>query len=168
MPTWEQIYEETYDEVLKIVLYRRHQIEDVDDLIQEIYLSFYRKWKKGKIEDPKRYLMGIVTKKIKSYYRKHYREKTYREEEMEMDSIEQIPTPYNLEKEVLDQVQVEELFQYFKNKKALIGKIFYYYYYFDYTLKEIANIFNLTESQVKNYLYRTIKEIKKEKVKYDA
>ena len=54
----------------------------------------------------------------------------------------------------------------------IISKIFYFYFYLELTIREIASELQLNESTVKNYLYRTIKEIKfenlrKEKVAFD-
>lgn len=46
-----------------------------------------------------------------------------------------------------------------KNKKSVIGKFFFLYYYENYSIKEIANILNISESNVKHYLYRTLQEI---------
>lgn len=36
------------------------------------------------------------------------------------------------------------------------------YYYFEMTHKEIAEALSISESSVKNYLYRTLKELRKE------
>ncbi len=40
----------------------------------------------------------------------------------------------------------------------------YLYYYEDFTIKQIADTLNLTESNVKkNYIYRTFKRVKEDK-----
>lgn len=41
----------------------------------------------------------------------------------------------------------------------MIAKIFYLYYAEDITIKDIASELKLSESNVKNHLYRTLKEL---------
>ena len=43
----------------------------------------------------------------------------------------------------------------------ILAKIMYLYYYEDFTIKQIADTLNLTESNVKNYIYRTLKELRR-------
>ena len=47
-----------------------------------------------------------------------------------------------------------------KNKDIKIAKIFYLYYGLDMKITDIAKEMNLTESTTKNYIYRTIRELK--------
>ena len=54
----------------------------------------------------------------------------------------------------------EEVWRILKKKKVVVFQIFYLYYVLEFTLKEIAKHLNLTESNVKHYLYRTINELK--------
>ena len=54
------------------------------------------------------------------------------------------------------------IWTYLNKKKGVIGKIFFFYYYEDYSLKEIAQMLNISEGNVKHYLYRTLKEIKEQ------
>ena len=49
---------------------------------------------------------------------------------------------------------------FLKKKKIVIGKIFYLYYYADMSIKKISESLDLTESNVKHYLYRTLNELK--------
>ena len=57
-----------------------------------------------------------------------------------------------------DNIQV--IWKYIKNKGTTIAKIFYAYYHLDMKINEIAFEMQLNESAVKNYIYRTIKELK--------
>ena len=57
---------------------------------------------------------------------------------------------------------VEEVWNFIKRKPVIISKIFYFYFYLELSIKEIANELQLSESNVKNYLYRTIKQLKSE------
>ena len=48
-----------------------------------------------------------------------------------------------------------------KKKRIEIQRIFYLYYNMDFTIKELAMELNLSESYIKNCLYRTLKELQK-------
>ena len=60
----------------------------------------------------------------------------------------------------LVQNEWEKIWLYIKNKSNQnIPKIFYLYYNLDLTIKQISKELNLSESYVKNILYRTLKEL---------
>lgn len=52
------------------------------------------------------------------------------------------------------------MWDFLKNKNVVIGKVFYLYYELDMTIKEISKELNISESNIKHYLYRTLKELK--------
>ena len=67
----------------------------------------------------------------------------------------------NLEKSVMEKFDTELVWNYLKKKGGNVSKIMYLYYYEDFTIKQIADTLNLTESNVKNYIYRTLKELRR-------
>lgn len=151
---FERVYYKTYDDVLKYVVCHVSSIQDVSDIIQDIYLAVYKKIKK---EITKEYVLGIAKHKLKDYYRFSYKRK---ENILDTDNIENISDDVDLLNLVIDQDQIDFVWNYLSDKKSIIGKVFFFYYYENYSLKEIANILKITESNVKHYLYRTLKEIK--------
>ena len=52
------------------------------------------------------------------------------------------------------------MWEYLKNKDISIAKIFYLHYTMDMKIADIAKALEMGESNVKNYLYRTLKELK--------
>ena len=70
------------------------------------------------------------------------------------------PDEQDLEKLVSLKYDTEYVWNYLKKKNILIFQIFYFYFVLSMTLKEIAKTLQLTESNVKHYLYRTLKELK--------
>ena len=59
-----QLYEETYDDILKYIITHCSNIEDANEILQDTYLDFYRALKKGKIIlDNRSYLFAIAKKK---------------------------------------------------------------------------------------------------------
>lgn len=150
---FERVYQATYDDVLKYVVCHVSSIHDVSDIIQDVYLAVYKKIKR---DISKEYVLGIAKHKLNDYYRFRYKRK---ENILDMDNIENISDDVDLLSLVIDQDQIDFVWNYLGNQKSIIGKVFFFYYYENYSLKEIASILNITESNVKHYLYRTLQEI---------
>lgn len=154
-----KLYETTYPDILKYVICHVLKIEDVEDIMQNIYLEVIKKLKKKK-EIDKYYILGIAKHKVKDFYRFKYKEKIiFLKDQEEIELLENIPSDFNLEKTVSDKYEVEEVWNILKQKKMIIFRVFYLYYYFDLTIKEISNTLNISESNTKHYLYRTLKEL---------
>ena len=77
---FEIFYKETYKEISKYVVCHVKSCDDVEDLLQIIYLNAFKVLKKQK-EITKTYLLGIAKHKIKDYYRFRYKNKTENLEE---------------------------------------------------------------------------------------
>ena len=150
---FQKVYDATYDDILKYVVCNVSSVQDVADIIQEIYLAVYKKIKK---DITKEYVLGIAKHKIKDYYRFRYKHKDH---VFDSDFIDEVPDQINLLELVIHQDQIDLVWNYLNNKKGIVGKIFFLYYYENYSIKEIANILNISESNVKHYLYRTLQEI---------
>ena len=150
---FQEVYDTTYDDILKYVVCNVSSIQDVSDIIQEIYLAVYKKIKK---DITKEYVLGIAKHKIKDYYRFRYNHKDHI---FDSEFIDEVPDHINLLELVIYKDQIDLVWNYLNNKKVIVGKIFFLYYYENYSIKEIANILNITESNVKHYLYRTLQEI---------
>lgn len=163
---FEEIYLNTYNKVLKYIILHCSNIDDVNEIIQETYIQLYKLMSKGRIEDYNNlspFIIGIAKNKIRKYYGLIYRIKTISlSSEKEDLSIEDtLKSDVDIEKIVINTETLNEVWNYIKNKKAIIGKIFYLYYCLGLSIKEIAKELNINESSVKNYLYRTLNEISK-------
>ena len=152
-----EVYNETYDIVVKYVVCKCNNIDDVNDIIQDIYIALYKQLlKNNDIEDINSYVIGIAKNKINKYYGLSYKIKNL----FTKTEINNLKNNINIEKDLIDKDNLEEIWQYLKNKNIIIFKIFYLYYVESLTIKEISNHLNINESTVKNYLYRTLKELK--------
>ncbi len=158
------IYDKTYDNVLRFVICKCSNIDDVNDIIQEIYIEVYKKLlKNDDINNIESYIIGIAKNKIKKHYNLLYKFKTisiFSSKDENLKVIDNIPDDVNIENIILEKDDIEEIWKYLRNKKIDIQKIFYLYYNLDLTIKEIAHELNLSESYIKNGLYRTLKELK--------
>lgn len=146
------VYNESYKDISRYVVLNANNIGDVKDILQNIYLEVYKNI--DKVSD-KNYVFGIA----KNVLKKYYRFKFLRKDDTEI--TDNIKSNINLEKTVMDKFDTELVWKYLKKKNNNIAKIIYLYYYEDFTIKEIVNSLNLTESNVKNYIYRTLKELRR-------
>ena len=156
--TFNDLYEQSYQEVSKYVVCNCSKIDDIEDIIQNIYLEVFKLVKNNK-EINLSYIMGITKNKVKDYYRFKYKDKILSFFNKEEIPYENIPSNFNLEKTYLNKYDAEKVWSYLKKKNIIIFKVFYLYYYIDLSLKEIATTLNISESNVKHYLYRTLKEL---------
>ncbi len=155
------LYEDTYKSISKYIVCNCQNIEDVKDILQNIYLDAFKKISKNK-DINLNYLQGIAKNKLKDYYRFHYKNKiiSFFQEKEEM-FYETVPDDFDLEKTISNKYDTELVWKYLRKKKVIVSKIFYLFYNLDLTILEIASLLELSESNVKHYLYRTLKELNK-------
>ena len=160
--TFESIYQDTYPKISKYVVLHCKNIEDVKDILQDIYLEVAKKIDKQEIN--LEYIYGIAKHKVNDYYRfkfKYQLVSLFEKNENDLEYIDTIQIESDLERNIILNIETEKIWEYLKSKNVIISKIFYLYYYLEYTISEIAIELNLSESNVKNYIYRTLKDLRK-------
>lgn len=152
------LYENTYFDVSKYVICKCSSPEDVEDILQNIYLAVFKAISKN-INITNTYIMGIAKNKVKDYYRFNYKEKIVSlfSSKDDLEMIDIIPADVDIENSLMDKYDTDFVWEYLKSKKVIIFKVFYLYFKLELTIKEISECLNLTESNVKHYLYRTIR-----------
>ena len=157
-----KIYDETYSDVLRYVIIKCHNINDANDILQDTYLEFWKILNKKDIEESniRSYLIGVAINKIKRYYSLLGRIKTIsffdKDKNMDLD----LKSNIDIENLVINNSDWNLIWDYIKNKKNQdIPKIFYLYYKLEMSIKEISKELDVTESYVKNLIYRTLKEL---------
>lgn len=160
---FEKIYNETYSQILKFIICKCGTLDDVNDLIQDTYVELYKTIKNKKniiVEDYVSYICGISKNVLKKYYKNKYKEKIVffvddiNEQSSDNSSIDE------LEIDFINKNNIEKVWDFLKGKGFIIEKIFYLYYAMGLKISEISKLLNIGESSVKNYIYRTLKELK--------
>ena len=161
LKTFDELYTLTYSPVLKYIVCNCHNIADVQDIVQNTYMELLKKYKSHQtFPQTKSYVLGIAKNKVKEFYRFHYKTKIISFFTKEKKSLEDnIPADFNLQDNFIQKEDLEFIWQYLKKQKPIVAKVFYLYYYADYKIEAIAKELNMTPSNVKNYLYRTLKEL---------
>lgn len=159
------IYDKTYSDILKYIIIKCQNVNDANDIVQETYLELWKILNKKNIEEAniKSYLIGIAINKIKKNYSVFKRIKTislFDKNEKNIELIDSLSDEVDIQNIVIKNSDWNDIWKYVKNKKNQnIPKIFYLYYVLDLPIKEIAIELEVSESYVKNNLYRTLKEL---------
>ena len=160
---FETIYNKTYSKTLRFIVVKCNNLDDINDIIQDTYIELLKAIRKHKpIEEEiiDKYIMGIANNVIKRHYYKKKKENVvsfYIDDEHEIDA----PDNFDMEQDFITKENVRDVWNYVKNKDLLTAKIFYLYFVLDLKISEIAGELEITESNTKNKIYRTLKEIKK-------
>ena len=158
---FETIYNETYDDLRRFVVVKCSNFEDVNDIIQETYIEFYQTMQKKVINDHSSYLFGIAKNKLKKYYKLKSRVKDFFSsiDIHEQGVIDSFADNFELDEHVFRRLAVDDIWAYLNSKNITTAKIFYLYYAEELTIKQVADELSLSESTVKNHLYRSLKEL---------
>lgn len=160
---FEKIYNDTYNRTLKYIVVKCNNIEDVNDIMQDTYLELLNKIKRNKlekVENIENYILGIASNIIKRHYTKKKKENiiSYDDEENSVELL--ISDDFDLEENIITKENVDKIWNYIKGKELIIIKIFYLYYGLGLKISEIAQELEIGESNIKNKIYRTLKELK--------
>lgn len=158
--TFQKIYDSTFHDVSKYVVCHCHNIDDVNDIIQNIYYDVLRKSNKKSIRNINSYVMIITRNKVKDYYRFSYRDKAFVLKE-ENNLLDNYPDDIDIEESFQLKYDADLVWQYLKRKNIIIFKVFYLYFNLGLSIKDISKELNISQSNTKNYLYRTLKELKR-------
>lgn len=158
----QEIYTKTYDNILKFVVSRCSNIEDAKDIIQNTYFNFYKVLGKRKIENYNKYLFKIARNEI---YKTYGLLETFKNT-LPIFSLTNTEIEFNKDDSLMvnndfdTSLICSEIYTYLQNENPLTFRVFTLYFKNDMKIKDISKTLNISESTVKNRLYRTIKELK--------
>lgn len=164
-----EVYDTTNRAVLGLITAKCGKTEDIGDIFQETYMTFFRSLERKGTAYPKdasRLVIKIAKRKIAEHYARKARQPAMITSVPAGDGLEEISPweleadPFLVEEFVIDAAMMEEAKQYLLRKSPDIRKIFYLFYHLDFSIPKIAKQMSLSESNVKNKLYRTVNELK--------
>ena len=156
-----RIYEETYRDVLRYIVAKTNRADDVEDILQEVYRSFYvRLCRSGEhgIRDAKRYLIVIAKKELTRFYRNR---STRAEKELPLtDDAAELTEP--LDESYFTAEAAKRTWEIVRREPLASYKAFTLYYGFSMRICDIAREVGLSEQAVKQRLLRTRNRIRAE------
>ena len=166
---FERIYIATNVKVLIYITSKCSNTSQIEDIFQETYMELYKLLSKrpnGYIKNEEAIIMKIAKQKIYRHYKLLDRIKDFipingESEEYTYEFIydEEMAA---VEDAVIQKEMIEKIKKFLNSRSLEVRKIFYLHYFFDLTIAEIAVQLSISESNVKNKLYRTLKEMRAE------
>lgn len=163
-----EIYDSTNKQALAYITAKCSNFEDVNDILQETYMELYDTMlKKGAdyIDNAEAFVIELAKRKVYRHYTLIQRMKADMSLSVvtaaeEKEIIEYEISEMDLEESICTNELAAEIERLLQKKPQDIRKIFFLRFSLELTLGEIAELMGLSESQVKNKLYRTINEIR--------
>ena len=154
---FEMIYNKTYDYIYKYLIIKSDSRETAEDILQSVYLSFYKRMLAGeKILAPKHYLLRSAKHSLAD----HYSSKKITEDLDDHIEIVDEKALDSLEND--DGFAYEEILQCLKESDEVTYRIFLLHFGHDYTIEKTAKTLGLAESTVKSKMYRALKKLRRQ------
>jgi RNA polymerase sigma-70 factor (ECF subfamily) len=171
---FEQIYDSTYKDVISFIAAKCGNPADINDIAQETYVELYTLLlKRGAdyVQNDKAIVIKLAKQKLYSYYKLadrlrmliplHFSNESEGGGDILLSDLQKTADDFLTEDFVADKLTLEEARDFIAAKPLDVRKIFHLYFDMELTLAEIAVTLGLKESNVKNKLYRTLKELRK-------
>ena len=164
-----EIYDSTSKAVLAFITAKCGYTADISDIFQETYMELYKLLIERGVEyvtHEKALVLRIAKRKVARYYsllerlRIFVSMSTTSEDGAEVCISDLEADAFLTEDFSDDYVLLETVRQFIVSKPEDVQKVFYLFYDVDLTISEIARSLSISESNVKNKLYRTLKEIR--------
>lgn len=158
-----RIYRDTYSDILKFVIIKTSNADQVEDILQNIYKSFYtRISKKGyrDIQMPQAFLMQLAKKELSRHYKKSAVKK---EREFDLEKFEDLVEADEIPFEQLvdHQEALRMVRDTVRRMPLLTYKSFMLFYYYDMSVAAIAKNLGVRESNIKTRLWRARNAVRK-------
>lgn len=165
------IYDSTRQKALIYITAKCNNPDDICDIFQETYTELFSVLSRrgvNYIKDQEAFVIKLAKQKIYRHYTLAQKLKIFvpmisasqvNEETIELSDIDTFD--FTIEEHMVNRQLLLDINDFLKHKSPLINKIFYLYYSLDLTIPQIAKELGLTESNVKNKLYRTLSELRK-------
>jgi len=165
---FDEIYHATQRDVLAFITARCGRTADIGDIFQETYVELYRILLKrgvGYVTHEKALVMRLARRKMAKHYTwlerfKQFVAPVHQGDDDEIDLEDWAADAFSLEDFVVNEALLGQARQFIQGKPEAVRKVFYLMYDMGLTIPEIAQLLSLTESNVKNKLYRTLKELR--------
>lgn len=164
-----EIYDSTYKVVLSFITVKCRNTADISDIAQETYMELYQLLNKRGV-DYVRNSNAIVFKIAKQKLSRHYsimeRLRIFvpmistNEDGDEVALSDFEADAFETEDFIINQMLVENAQRIIRQKPDDVKRIFNLFYDVGLTIPDIAKALSMSESSVKNKLYRTLKELR--------
>jgi len=163
------IYNSTNKTVLAFITAKCGRTADISDIFQDTYMELYKILDERGVDyvtNEKALVLRIAKRKVARYYsllerlRIFVSMSTTNEDGDEVDLSDLEADAFLTEDFSVNHILLESVRQFIESKPEDVQKVFYLKYDVDLSISEIAQALSISESSVKNKLYRTLKELR--------
>ena len=167
---FDEIYNATSKAVLSFVTAKCCNTADIEDIVQDTYVELYQILQRrgvDYIKNEKALCLRIARQKLSRYYSLVERLRMLvpmtatNEDGEEIDLADFKPDSFLTEDFTVDYIMLEEVKGFIGKKPQDVKKVFYLFYDVGHSIPEVAKLLGMGESNVKQKLYRTLKELRK-------
>lgn len=164
-----EIYNSTQKKVLIYITAKCSNPADISDIFQETYLELFGMLKKhgiNYIQNKEALVIKLAKQKIYKHYSLLDKIKRRIPFSLQADNENQLLQPpqemdiLSVEESYITRELLSQIGDFLSQQPIVVQKIFYLYYSFGLTIAQIAEELHLSQSNVKNRLYRTLKQIR--------
>ena len=165
-----QIYDATHKAALTFITAKCGRTADISDIFQETYMELYQVLvRRGPnyITNEKAFVLRLAKQKLARHYSLQERLRLFVSAIAVTEDGEEVGlTGYEAdlfltEDFAVDKITLDEAKAYIFSRPEIVQKVFYLFYDVGLTIAETAAALGISESQVKNKLYRSLKELRK-------
>lgn len=152
-----EVYDKTFFAVRRFVALKCGDIDDIPDIIQEVYLEYYKMISKKGLsyaENEEALLIAIAKRKLFRYYGK-------KQSFLNLDDMEE-DIDGSFDERLIDGLEADRIWAIIEKEPREVRKIFYLAFFEEMSHSQIAEALGCSVSNVKNKIYRTIKRIRSE------
>lgn len=166
---FEEVYERTRRSVTLYLIAKCKCFDDINDVLQEVYIEYFRTIQKKGIEyvdDEEAFLIALCKKKMASYY--SFWDRIANRTSLDVTAVSELKDHMDHEEQWCDmeddfyrKEMLQDVQEILRQQPDCVQKIFYLYYTMELTVSEIAELLRMKPQTVKNKLFRTRKYIRK-------
>ncbi|SDB20232.1 Sigma-70, region 4 [Ruminococcaceae bacterium FB2012] len=162
---FEKIYLRTKEMAYDRIAAKCFAADDVDDIFQNTYIAVYKAL--GKLKEPppneEAFVMLICNRQLMKYYSavRRLKERIAARSSREEESGDFPEVSFTVEDSIIDRTTVEEIRSMLRRKPLVTQKVFFLYYRRGLTIRQTAELLEISEGAVKSHLYRTLEEIRR-------
>ncbi len=153
-----QIYDSYIAKVYRFVLLKVDSSETAEDLCSEVFTRFWHSLNsKQDIKNPQAFIFQIARNMVADHYREKNKIKT-----VSVDDCPELEDRENLEEQVFSKSDFEQIKLALSKIKPEYQDVVFCHYIEDMPIREIAEVMDKTEGNIRIMLHRGLKALKKE------
>ncbi|GMB10143.1 RNA polymerase sigma-70 factor (ECF subfamily) [Thermolongibacillus altinsuensis] len=152
-----ELYEKTIQDVYKTVHFLIEDKDDVDDLVQDIYIQVYKSLRKyDRDRQFKPWLMGIVIKQAQAYRRKRWVRLRIAKKAEEYEQA----TVLDFSNDIIDKITNQQLVNLVNELPYKLKQVIILRYLNGYSQEEVARILEIPLGTVKSRIHSALNKLR--------